>query len=709
MANLHGIGSAATRPEEDTVIIATSVEIDQDIRCWEATAAIGWVINGNRKVEPLAIDRATRKEFRLSHRDVAVSLYQPGQFLLKFEHKAHCAEVLSRGRITADGALVQLRAWRPLENAYGAAMSFRIKLCLEGVPAYGHTPFVAERIIARRCSFDRLVSVSTSPASARSLDCWAWTANPSSIPKVVWLTFTSRSNGLRGEVLVNDVCPTGTKRGATFKVIVHLDTMEDFSMAPLDFFGSSCDAGAFKPTPISFEWHYLSIDGMPPLPVDEDEDDEAKARAAALARREQRGPRDDHPRFQHRRRDDHDDDFDRDGARRDRRGVDGRWDGQATARRERTRSPRRRETGGSSHEHRRAAAANEMDIDARASPMVLATKSTPDFVLGDLRALLGEQAKLLKEELLESVTGAIRPVMEEAAVLRGWLERATELLRAVGAPAALRRMDSPPRSPAAVDASPACINSELLTPVAGSQALDARKGESAGLEDAEEEDSTAASLLKRLSITPRIEAWNVDASITPPHGATQLRELVTTQEDDGSEREPLLSSPMATMSKEAPFTAASPGGGDGIGGEVLADEAAEEEASPLQRFLDSIANPVPPPLIPDLPARTAKKTAPLLCSPRRSGRIAIKKKARLLSDGTDAVQELIARVCGILGPEDDFDDDARAAYKNLFMRAPLAPAAIQAMEALVKQVQKLKKKKGPAKSKATPVSTFANV
>lgn len=243
-----GIGSAATRPEEDTVIITTSFELDQEMKNWEATAAIGWVINGNRKIEAKAIDRAIRKEFRLSHRDLNVCPHQPVQFLLKFEHKAHCTEVLKRGRIKADNALLQLRPWRPLEHAFGAAMSFRVRLCLEGVPAYGLTPYVAERIIGRRCSFDRLDDSSALLTSARSLDCWAWTANPSSIPKVVWLTFTSRgAGGLASEVFVHEVRPTGSKRGATFRILVHLDKMEYYSSAPLDFFGSSTDASRSGP------------------------------------------------------------------------------------------------------------------------------------------------------------------------------------------------------------------------------------------------------------------------------------------------------------------------------------------------------------------------------------------------------------------------------------------------------------------------------
>jgi hypothetical protein len=136
-----GIGAAATRPaKEDTIVIATSFELDKDMKDWKETATIAWVINGNQKVQALAIDRAIRKKFRLNHNDVAICPHQPVQFLLNFVRKAHCSEVLQHGRIKVDEALLQFRPWQPLEHAFGASISYRVRLCLEGVSAYGYTP-----------------------------------------------------------------------------------------------------------------------------------------------------------------------------------------------------------------------------------------------------------------------------------------------------------------------------------------------------------------------------------------------------------------------------------------------------------------------------------------------------------------------------------------------------------------------------------------
>jgi hypothetical protein len=79
------------------------------------------------------------------------------------------------------------------------------------------------------------------------------------------------------------------------------------------------------------------------------------------------------------------------------------------------------------------------------------------------------------------------------------------------------------------------------------------------------------------------------------------------------------------------------------------------------------------------------KTLPPQASPRRGGRLVTKKKARQLCDNAEAIQELIARVCGLLAPAKNFDNASRVAYQQMFVQAPLAGSAIQAHEALVER------------------------
>ncbi|KAM0927335.1 hypothetical protein ACQ4PT_002814 [Festuca glaucescens] len=679
-----GIGSAATRPEEDTVIIASSFEIDQDIKDWEATAAIAWVINGNRKVPPIAIDRAIRKRFHLSHSELTICPHQPVQFLLKFVQKAHCSEVLKQGRIKADGALLQLRPWRPLEHAFGASMSYRVRLCLEGVPAYGLTPYVAERIIARRCSFDRLEDSSALLMSARSLDCWAWTANPSAIPKVVWLTFTSRGNGgPASEVFVHEVRPTGSKRGATFRVLVHLDQMEDCSMAPLDFFGSSSDAGAFRPMPVSFDWHYLTVDGMPPVPL-QNEDDEETLQAAALARRDRRAKGDDHPHFHSLRRDDRDDDHDKDGAaRRERRGLGELRDAEGFIRRDRTRSPRRRDAADAGHGQRR-------DLAPNADPPFGDVDMIPVPPAMELHVVLAEQAALLRADLLACLDGAVKPILAESEALRSWNARATAFLDGLMEKDMLRRASSTPstRSTTAMDGGDAAAATK--SPVI------------LGMIHADAPIADTVKLFAQMDISTGNEAWNASEDSLPPFGpdhhlpASPERPMTMLDTSRGRADSPstfaspdtplvgsdrgqlLVATTMvtaATAMVTAPASAAPPT-------DNIITPAADDASARLLCFIDYVAAPIQQPLMSTPSAKKKKKVALPLASPRRSGRLAIKKKARSLADGAEAIQELIARVCGLLAPTATFDDAAKTAYQQLFINAPLAASAIHALEAL---------------------------
>ncbi|XBH57119.1 uncharacterized protein [Aegilops tauschii subsp. strangulata] len=131
-----GIGAPDARPEEDSCNILSSFDMDHDMLDWEQTVAIAWSVNSSRCLEALDVDRTIRKQFRLSHADVAVTPYHPIEFLVKFNHKAHCDETLAAGRVRAGGGIVHIRPWRPLEWAVGAAFNYRVLLCLENVPDY---------------------------------------------------------------------------------------------------------------------------------------------------------------------------------------------------------------------------------------------------------------------------------------------------------------------------------------------------------------------------------------------------------------------------------------------------------------------------------------------------------------------------------------------------------------------------------------------
>ena len=133
----HGLGAPESRTEEDTCIIAATFDIDRDWRTWEQTAAIAWAVDAPRRLAPAVVERLLRDRLRLRRGDVAVSSHYPEEFLLKFESKELCTAALDRGRLRmGDGTRVFIKPWRPLAHALGAAMPFRARLLLDGVPTY---------------------------------------------------------------------------------------------------------------------------------------------------------------------------------------------------------------------------------------------------------------------------------------------------------------------------------------------------------------------------------------------------------------------------------------------------------------------------------------------------------------------------------------------------------------------------------------------
>lgn len=344
----HGLGAPESRPEEDTCIIAATFDIDCDRRTWEQTAAIAWAVDAPRRLAPAEVERLLRDRLRLRRGDVTVSSHYPEEFLLKFERKELCTAALDRGRLKmGDDTLVFIKPCRPLAHALGAAMPFRVRLILDGVPAYVWTHSIVERVIGRTCALDVMDERSISMSDTRDIGLWAWTSNPSRIPKVVWLTFTSRAPD---GVTISARQPARCLRGATFRVIVHLLRVEDYTSAPLDMETQDGRHVPYSPpTSVFPPCQRGTIDGHAPVSTDdvvipgEFNSRGTMTHGAPRGRASGDGAcREPRPR----RRDDEGDDYDDRsgdlGDRRSRRGHD------AASARPRSRSPRRRDgrTGG---------------------------------------------------------------------------------------------------------------------------------------------------------------------------------------------------------------------------------------------------------------------------------------------------------------------------------------------------------------------------
>lgn len=274
------------------------------------------------------------------------------------------------------------------------------------------------------------------------MDVWAWTGNPSSIPKRMWLTFTGSTRGAKPEqILVSDRPPAHWQHGAKFCVYIHLEEIHDYTTVAVDLDGNEACAPSKRRLP---EWHLGVADGDPvparafenfphhpppprtrqgrePERIDDRDDRRRRAKDDRDRSRPRRSYNDDHPdhdRDQAWRRRDDDDDRDGRGGRgreawrgRESRKVSG-LDGQ----RVRERSPRRRDWAeddrrGDRRHHVQAAVA----LPATIPPLKLAPKQVTDFKM--LFSLNSHPLQAPRENLRETGERLVNRVNNFAAAV----------------------------------------------------------------------------------------------------------------------------------------------------------------------------------------------------------------------------------------------------------------------------------------------------
>jgi hypothetical protein len=133
-----------------------------------------------------------------------------------------------------DGLDVHFRPWRAVSHAYNADLHFRVHVVVDGLPPFAWRPEVVDQLIGRKCTVQRLDDGFTTMEDTSSFGLWAWTPSPHCIPKVLWCTLVNKgAGGLSSKVRVEEDRPDQWKRGISFRVLLHVDAVEDFTGAPV--------------------------------------------------------------------------------------------------------------------------------------------------------------------------------------------------------------------------------------------------------------------------------------------------------------------------------------------------------------------------------------------------------------------------------------------------------------------------------------------
>ncbi|KAK1605871.1 hypothetical protein QYE76_029544 [Lolium multiflorum] len=264
-ATMSFLGHPTTREEEDSCFIATSYDLDRERLDWESTAIVAWVLAAPSGTDRTDVEDVFRRKFRLRASELLVSSHFPEQFLVKFSSAELRNEVMrtERCNFKLDGLDVHFRPWRAVSHAYNADLHFRVHVVVDGLPPFAWRPEVVDQLVGRKCAVQRLDDGFTTMEDTSSFGMWVWTASPHRIPKVLWCTLVNKgAGGLSSKVRVEEDRPDQWKRGISFRVLLHVDCVEDFTGAPV------LDGGEpltdFRPASHSLPLCHLgTIDGRP--------------------------------------------------------------------------------------------------------------------------------------------------------------------------------------------------------------------------------------------------------------------------------------------------------------------------------------------------------------------------------------------------------------------------------------------------------------
>ncbi|CAO1939196.1 unnamed protein product [Urochloa humidicola] len=291
-------GDPHTRPDVETVFVPSSFDLERDARDWESCALVPWAMHLPRGDGARAIEELLREQLHLQRGEVTVLVHQPEPYLVRFERSEHCAIARDQGRFTGRGIDICLRPWRNLTHALGMRVFFRVRLYLDGIPSHAWTPEIVERTIGNRCALQCINTDLVQPRDSRHIDLWAWMADPSDIPKRVWLIFTHRPSDRSSAVLVFEVMPESWHQGARFQMFIHMPIVEDYSAVANDLQEAASNPGGIKPVTRNYTWRYGLPDGAPPearLPLPSRLPEERRRDAAGsqnMRARDARGVRD---------------------------------------------------------------------------------------------------------------------------------------------------------------------------------------------------------------------------------------------------------------------------------------------------------------------------------------------------------------------------------------------------------------------------------
>ncbi|XP_072147512.1 uncharacterized protein [Setaria viridis] len=295
-------GDPRARSDQAFCAVTATGSIKRRREALVGRSAVCWLNGNSHDTGTHHVVEALEEQLHINRHEVRVVKHFPEQYLVFFSDCRAFNRVLHHRGIRNRGRVFNFEPWSEGRNAVESKLEYRVRLRIEGMPVHAWSEAVAAQVIGQHCAIHFVEEQSRRQERTRTYDLWAWSSNPSKIPKKVLLTVTDPDREQqpidvpRNLVEMHLDPPRGFKGAYNYKLHIHLDVVEDLSF----LHGRGGGGGHYRKPRREFLWNYGAADSLGERRSGQGHDD--------------RTGRDYRPRHD---RDDYDDNFQR-GVRRHR-------------------------------------------------------------------------------------------------------------------------------------------------------------------------------------------------------------------------------------------------------------------------------------------------------------------------------------------------------------------------------------------------------
>jgi len=256
-------GNPDFRPDHVVACVARVPALVEEERNLELNTLLAVQLDARIVLSDEQVRRDALRQLRISEWSLRVTKIAAATFLLQFDDPALRTAALGGRGITVGHTGLHLRPWTRQHGAQASKIKYRVRLCLEGVPAHArHGEVVAPLLSAP--SFVEKICDKTYAEKEKEKEClcvWIWTDDPTGIAKSGTLRIEEPIAATE-EYLIhlgNMGSPYVRSDQAEllkYEVLIHIDQVQDFSTprASPGYRSVGCDISGLPSGELEAEW-----------------------------------------------------------------------------------------------------------------------------------------------------------------------------------------------------------------------------------------------------------------------------------------------------------------------------------------------------------------------------------------------------------------------------------------------------------------------